>query len=96
MKLVTKRIQDPIILRLIKSGLKAKVFQEDQSTYIPELGTPQGGILSPLLSNIYLDQLDRFMEELTTQYQGDVKPGNRKKNPAALKLLRAGRLCCPQ
>ena len=91
MKLISKRIQDPMILRLIKTGLKAKVFQEDWKAYIPELGTPQGGIISPLLSNIYLDEFDKYMEELSTQYLGEVKPGNRKKNPAALKLLRSGR-----
>lgn len=90
MKILETRIQDPTILRLIRTGLKARVFQKDQTSYIPELGTPQGGILSPLLSNIYLDLLDKYMEELQVQYQGDVKPSNRKKNPAALKLIRTG------
>lgn len=91
MKVLETKIQDPTILRLIRTGLKAKVFQKDQKTYIPELGTPQGGILSPLLSNIYLNELDKYMEDLCVQYQGDVKASNRKKNPEASKLLRAGR-----
>lgn len=91
MKILERRIQDPTILKLIRTGLKAKVFQKDQKPYIPEVGTPQGGILSPLLSNIYLNELDRFMENLSTQYQGDVLPGGRKKNPLAKKLLLAGR-----
>lgn len=92
MKILERRIQDPTILRLIRTGLKAKVFQKDHTTYIPEVGTPQGGILSPLLSNIYLNELDRFMEILCEQYQGDVKPSTsyRKKNPVANKLLRYG------
>lgn len=91
MSILERKIQDPTILKLIHTGLKAKVFQEDLKVYTPELGTPQGGILSPLLSNIYLDELDKYMEELCVQYQGNVKAGNRKKNPEALKLLRSGR-----
>lgn len=90
MKILERRIQDPTILRLIRTGLKAKVFQKDNTTYIPEVGTPQGGIMTPLLSNIYLNELDRFMETLCEQYQGDVKPSNRKKKPVANKLLRYG------
>jgi group II intron reverse transcriptase/maturase len=90
MRILERRIQDPTILRLIRSGLKAKVFQTDQIYYIPEVGTPQGGILSPLLSNIYLNELDLFIETICKQYQGDVKPSNRKKNPIANKLLRYG------
>nr|YP_009710751.1 group II intron reverse transcriptase/maturase [Amanita thiersii]QFZ98699.1 group II intron reverse transcriptase/maturase [Amanita thiersii] len=90
MKLLEKRIQDPTILKLIRTGLKAKVYQKDNLVYKPEIGTPQGGILSPLLSNIYLNELDRFMEKLCQEYQGSVLPSNRKKNPLANKLLRAG------
>lgn len=90
MKILERRIQDPTILKLIRTGLRAKVFQKDQFSYIPEVGTPQGGILSPLLSNIYLNELDQFMDNICSQYQGDVKPSNRKKNPVANKLLRHG------
>lgn len=59
-------------------------------TYITEVGTTQGGILSPLLSNIYLHELDKYMEELSIQYQGKVKSESRRKNPAARKLLSKG------
>jgi group II intron reverse transcriptase/maturase len=89
MKILERKIQDPTILRLIRSGLKAKVFQKDQTSDIPEVGTPQGGILSPLLSNIYLNELDQFIENLCKQYKGNVTD-NRKKNPEAYKLLRSG------
>jgi group II intron reverse transcriptase/maturase len=93
MKILERKIQDPTILRLIRTGLKGKVFQKDRYTYIPEIGTRHssnmvGGILSPLLSNIYLNELDQFMENLCEQYQGDFKSSNRNKNPVANKLIR--------
>lgn len=87
LSLIEKRVKDQLILNLIKSGLKAKVFTQDKKEYIPEIGTPQGGILSPLLSNIYLHQLDLFMDQLSKEYQGPVTAKNRKKNPIARKLL---------
>jgi retron-type reverse transcriptase len=90
MNIIKKKNQEPVVLILIRSGLKAKVFQ-NETAYTPELGTPQGGILSPLLSNNYLNELDKFMVKLSIEYQGNVKPSNRKKNPLAHKLLREGR-----
>jgi group II intron reverse transcriptase/maturase len=90
LSLVKKRVQDPLILDLIESGLKAKVFQEKGPDYSPEVGTPQGGILSPLLSNIYLHELDKYMQRLGDTYLGPVSPSRRKKNPVADKLLKSG------
>uniref|UniRef100_UPI0023F2B125 reverse transcriptase n=1 Tax=Cyathus jiayuguanensis TaxID=380660 RepID=UPI0023F2B125 len=90
MNILERKIQDPLILKLIRTGLKAKVFQNDTDYYKPEVGTPQGGILSPLLSNIYLNELDQYMNSLIEQYKGSVTPANRKKNPIAHKLLRSG------
>lgn len=90
MGLVARRIGDKTILKLIASGLKAKIFLEGSPTLTPEVGTPQGGILSPLLSNIYLHELDTFIEELAKEYQGTTKANNRKKDPQANRLLRSG------
>jgi len=62
LKLVAKRIVDKNILRLIKLWLKAPVVEEGEDgkkRYIGnDRGTPQGGVLSPLLANIYLNVLD--------------------------------------
>ena len=62
LKLVAKRIVDKNILRLIKMWLKAPVVEEGEDgkkRYIGnDRGTPQGGVLSPLLANIYLNVLD--------------------------------------
>ena len=54
---VSKRIADPYILKLIREWLRAGVVFDGRKEY-PEEGTPQGGVISPLLSNIYLNELD--------------------------------------
>ena len=57
-----QRVQDPRLLRLIRRMLKAKVVMPDGVVAATEEGAPQGGPLSPLLSNIVLDELDRELE----------------------------------
>lgn len=59
---VTRRVQDRRVLRLIRSYLEAGVMR-DGVCVRREDGTPQGGPLSPLLANIMLDDLDRFLEK---------------------------------
>lgn len=54
-----QRIKDRRIIRLIRQMLKAKVVMPDGVVVSNEEGTPQGGPLSPLLSNIVLDELDQ-------------------------------------
>jgi len=58
MRLVERRIVDRRILSLIRAWLKAGVL-EDGKVSTTDLGTPQGGVISPLLSNIYLHQVDQ-------------------------------------
>jgi len=54
MRMLAERIDDQAILRLIKKWLKAGVLDTDGQVIRPEDGTPQGGIISPLLANWYL------------------------------------------
>lgn len=58
-----QKVSDHRLLRLIRRMLKAKVVMPDGVVVSTEEGTPQGGPLSPLLSNIVLDELDRELEE---------------------------------
>jgi len=63
MEFLAIRIADPKIGRLVVKFLKAGVMEEDRLLLTPE-GTPQGGIISPLLANIYLHYvLDLWFEE---------------------------------
>ncbi len=59
---VAEKISDGRVLELIEMFLKQGVL-EGLSEWTPEEGTPQGAIISPLLSNIYLDPLDQKMAE---------------------------------
>lgn len=65
--ILAERIKDDKFLRLIRKFLKAGYLEDWQyrNTYS---GTPQGGIISPILANIYLDKLDRYMEELKKRF----------------------------
>jgi RNA-directed DNA polymerase len=56
------RVKDPRLVQLIRRMLKAKVVMPDGVVVATEEGAPQGGPLSPLLSNIVLDELDRELE----------------------------------
>jgi RNA-directed DNA polymerase len=62
MSLVRERIADGKVLALIESFLKAGIM-DGLREWTPEAGAPQGAVLSPLLSNIYLNPLDHLMAQ---------------------------------
>lgn len=61
LSILAEKIHDNRFLRLIANLLKAG-YVEDWRYGVTLSGTPQGGVVSPLLANLYLDQLDRFVE----------------------------------
>ena len=60
---VEERVSDGRIIGLLREYLKQEVL-DTMTSWKPEEGTPQGAVISPLLSNLYLNELDHKMEEL--------------------------------
>lgn len=76
--IMRERITDERFLRLIRKFLKAGYMEEWQynKTYS---GTPQGGIISPILANIYLDKFDKYMNEYAENFRkGDTRGRNKE------------------
>ena len=69
--LIQRRISDKGIIRMIGKWLNAGVMEEGKLKY-PEKGTPQGGVISPLLSNIYLHYVldEWFVKEVKPRMKG--------------------------
>ncbi|GHO47195.1 maturase [Ktedonospora formicarum] len=78
LSILGERIHDNRFLRLIQNLLQAG-YLEDWTYHTTWSGSPQGGVISPVLSNIYLDKLDKYIEErlLPTYTKGEI----RRRNP---------------
>lgn len=70
-EILHQRVRDGVLLRLIGKWLNAGVL-EGKSLEYPEEGTPQGGVISPLLANIYLHEVldEWFVRDVRPQLQG--------------------------
>ena len=93
MALVGRKVSDSRVLALIEAFLTQGVLQ-DGACWTPEEGTPQGAVLSPLLSNIYLDPLDHAMAAAgfeMVRYADDfvILCRSRAKAEAALAMVQA-------
>ncbi len=92
-----RRLCDRRVLALIDSWLRAGVIAEGELLH-PEAGTPQGGVISPLLANVYLHALDRAWQERhwrlgkLTRYADDLVIVCWKQGQARRALVALGRL----
>ena len=69
-RMLEQRIQDGAFLKLIRKWLRAGILEEDGQVIHPQTGTPQGGVVSPVLANIYLHYvLDLWFERVVRPKQ---------------------------
>ena len=97
--ILRERISDDRFIRLIRKFLKAG-YVEDRTFHNTYSGTPQGGIVSPILANIYLDKLDKYVKEYIRHFDMGTKrrPGKesndlaneRKRTVRKLKKVKDG------
>ena len=87
---VRRRVGDKRVLALVKAFLKAGILAEDGVTRETATGTPQGGILSPLLANIALSGLDDHFAEAWASFGklGSSRQKRRQKGLATYRLVR--------
>jgi group II intron reverse transcriptase/maturase len=82
--ILRKKIQDERFLNLIWKLLKAGYMDLHGSKKESLIGSPQGGIISPILANVYLHELDEYIEEVKNTYE----KGTRKRdNPEYTRLI---------
>ena len=90
--IMANKIEDGRMISLTRKLLKAGVMENWRKTYTYS-GTPQGGIISPLLTNIYMDVFDKWVEsELLPKYNKSLNPiagRGRRKNPEYIRLTSA-------
>jgi len=87
---VAERVADGSVLRLIRLFLEA-LIQDGYRLVRPKAGTPQGGVVSPLLANIYLARLDRVLDAegvIFVRYADDVRLASRTPSGARHALQR--------
>src|SRR5207245_6388451 len=69
-RMLAQRIVDGAFLNLIRKWLRAGILEEDGKVIHPQTGTPQGGVISPVLANIYLHYaLDLWFERVVRPQQ---------------------------
>lgn len=67
--MLAQRIDDQAFLKLIRKWLKAGILDTDGKILNPETGTPQGGVISPILANVYLHHaLDLWFEQVVKKH----------------------------
>lgn len=84
LKLFRKRIADGSILKLIEKFLKSGVMT-GEGWQASSLGSPQGGVISPFIANVYLDEFDQYMKDRNhriVRYADDILIFTRSKKAA--------------
>lgn len=92
-EIIGERIPDQRFLNLVRKLLKSGYIDREWRFNRTMIGTPRGGVLSPLLANIYLDKLDKYVEKLREEYErGESKRANREYRKLADRKQRLAKL----
>lgn len=83
--LLNKVISDQRLIDLIRQMLQVRVFVSENLLFLPNHGIPQGNALFSILSNIYFNELDKFMEQIIKKYK---KGSNPTHNPKFIELIK--------
>jgi group II intron reverse transcriptase/maturase len=83
--ILRKKIDDDKFIQLVWKLLRAGLVTEEGQLLASKMGTPQGGILSPLLANIYLHEFDKFLLNLQLEYASIIP---RRRYPPYRKISR--------
>jgi hypothetical protein len=82
---VSKRIDDQTFIDLIYKSFKAGYIDATKAYKVPQVGSPQGSIISPVLCNILMNLLDEWLYKYSVNFNKGVR---KKANPAYTKLIR--------
>ena len=96
LSILTRKIKDSKFINLIRKFLKAG-YMEEWKYHATYSGTPQGGILSPILANIYLNELDMKIDEIRKAFDKPAKRSSRHEYSAKKwqieKVIKAIKAC---
>lgn len=89
MDLIKNKVSDQAFIDLMYKNFKAGYGVTSSKLVRDKNGIPQGNVLSPLLANIYLHELDTFMEHIKEKYNKGIR---RRANPEYTKMIRTGKV----
>jgi retron-type reverse transcriptase len=92
MNILEKTIADQRISDLIRRMFNAHILAPKNFFFVTNLGVPQGNVLLPMLNNIYFNELDNFMEELTKKYHKGSFPTSNEEYKKLLNLSKYERI----
>lgn len=84
--LLKKMVSDQRLIDLIRKMFKARILSPENFHFLPDHGVPQSNSLSSIINNVYLNELDKFMDQLAKKYKKGINPTINKEYTKLIKL----------